>query len=147
MAQETHIHEDFHRPHAVKGSSDRTFGFVFAAVFLVVALWPLRPDPSVVSAVNWWALAIAIGLLAVAVGRPRLLAPANRHWLQFGLLLQRIVNPLVMAVLFFAVVTPFAVAMRLAGKDPMRRKSDSAAATYWLERERAPAHSSMNNQF
>ncbi len=147
MAPQRHTHEDFHRSHAEKGSSDRTFGIVFAVVFLIVALWPLRAAPTAFSTINWWALAFAVAVLAVALFRPALLRPANRLWLKFGLLLHRIINPVVMAVLFFGVVTPYGVIMRLVGKDPMQRKYDESAETYWVDHESKTTSATMKNQF
>ena len=72
--------------------------------------------------------------LVVAVAAPRLLAPLNRLWYRFGLLLHRIVNPVVMGLLFYATVTPIALVMRLVGKDPLHRAFDPQARTYWIER-------------
>lgn len=147
MSLKSQTHEDLRRSHAVKASSDRTFGIVFAVVFLVVALWPLQTAPLSLAAINWWALTVAIAFLGVALIRPALLQPANRLWLKFGLLLHRIVNPVVMAVLFFGVITPYGVVMRLVGKDPMRRGFDDSTQSYWISRDSEMPPTSMKNQF
>lgn len=127
------FHEDL-RPHTeLRGGSDRQFGFVFAGVCSVVALWPLRSG----GAVRWPALVLGVFFLAVALTRPPLLGPLNRVWMRFGLLLGRIVNPIVTAVLFFVVFTPAGLLMRALGKDPLRLKRTPQATTYWIPREPA----------
>lgn len=137
-------HERLTDTEAVKGSSDRSFGVVFAMVFTVIGLWPLLDGEGV----RWWSLAIAAGFALVSAVRPGLLGPLNRLWLRFGLLLNRIVSPLVMAMLFYLVVTPIALAMRIAGKDPLRLKRDPEAKSYWIERDPpGPEPDSIKNQF
>ena len=137
-------HEDFSRESAVKTSSDRSFGFVFAVVFALIALWPLLDD----AAPRWWALWVAGGFILLALAAPQLLAPANRLWTRFGLLLGRVVNPLVMGLLFFLVVTPTGLLMRAFGKDPLRLKWDHEAKSYWIERSPpGPAPDGMPRQF
>jgi large-conductance mechanosensitive channel len=86
--------------------------------------------------------------LAAASLAPRALKPLNRLWFLFGAFLHKIVSPLVMALLFFVTVTPIAILMRLAGKDPLRLKFDRAAKSYWIERTPpGPAPETMRNQF
>ncbi|MGH2627500.1 MAG: SxtJ family membrane protein, partial [Anaerolineales bacterium] len=95
-------HESFVRDSEVQGSSDRQFGIVFAAVFTIVAAWPLpqgRP-------VRWWSLALAAAFLGLALVVPRVLAPLNRIWLQIGLLLHTVVSPVVLGLVFFSTLTP-----------------------------------------
>ncbi len=139
------MHVSFEREGCVGPGSDRAFGFVFAGFFASVAAWPLVFGGG---GVRWWALAIAAGFLAVALFHASLLRPLNRLWTRFGLLLHRVVNPLVMGLMFYAVITPAALIMRLAGKDPMRRGFDRDATSYWIERTPpGPAPDSMPNQF
>ncbi|MBT5415894.1 MAG: hypothetical protein HOH66_03470 [Rhodospirillaceae bacterium] len=143
MTQE--FHEDYGREEEVKGSSDRGFGIVFAVVFALVALWPLTGENG---AVRLWSAAVAIAFLAIAFLRPGLLAPLNRLWTRFGLLLHRIVNPIVMGFLFYLTVTPMALIMRALGKDLLRLKRDPEAKSYWIERTPpGPAPDTMSNQF
>jgi hypothetical protein len=137
-------HGDPARSPPVKPGSDKAFGFVFAVVFLVVGLWPLKggEDPRA------WALGLAIAFLLVALIRPTLLKPLNLVWFRFGLLLHKIVSPIVMALLFFAVVTPVGLLMRLTGKDPMHRRFDAKADSYWIPRPPpVPGQGGMTNQF
>jgi Saxitoxin biosynthesis operon protein SxtJ len=140
------MHEDFTRTETVKGSSDRSFGFVMGAFFALLALFPLLHGP--LSSIRWWALGVAAAFLALALLWPAPLRPLNRAWLKLGLLLSKIVSPIVMMVLFYATVTPIGVLMRWAGKDPLRLRRDPAATSYWIPREPpGPAPNSMKQQF
>ena len=95
-----------------------------------------------------WALVIAVILFAVSLTVPSILAPLNRAWLRFGQLLHRIVNPVVMAILFFGVVTPIAVLRRAFVRDPFRLAREPEAETYWIERDPpGPAPETMTQQF
>ena len=136
--------ESFERDEPAHGSSNRSFGLVFAALFLIVGLAPLLHDRPA----RIWSLALAAAFLGVALGRASLLAPLNRLWTRFGLLLHRVVNPVVMGAIFYLAITPFGVVMRLVGKDPLRRGFDPEAASYWIDRTPpGPSPQSMSNQF
>src|SRR5258706_15724756 len=102
-------HEDFSRTHDVKASSNRSFGCVFTAVFLVTGVWPVFFGGSA----RWWSVITAGVILLVALAAPALLALPNRLWLRFGLLLHRIVSPIVLGFMFYAVVTPMGALMRI----------------------------------
>ena len=137
-------HEDLKREHVVEGSSDRSLGFVFAAVFAVIACWPLFFG----GALHWWAVAVAAVFALLAMLKPALLAGLNRQWLKLGILLGKVVSPIALGVLFYGVITPIGFALRLAGKDPLRLKFDRGADTYWIRREPpGPPPDSMTNQF
>lgn len=137
-------HETLTREETVKGSSDRSFGLTFAVVGLILAgIWFWRGH-------GYWiyALAASAGFAAIALLAPKLLAPLNKAWLKLGLLLHHIVNPLVMGLLFFAVITPMALVVRLMGKDLLRLRFDPQAKSYWIRREPpGPAPESMRHQF
>lgn len=141
MAQ---THEDFSRGQQVKTSSDRAFGWTFVTVFLVIALWPLALG----GALRWWSL-IASGLvLAATVAAPSLLALPNRLWQRFGLLLHRIVSPIVLAIMFYLVVTPMGLLMRVFSRNTLKRHPDPAIESYWIKREPpGPQPESMPRQF
>lgn len=144
MAEPQGFHEQFNRDDGVKAGSERAFGLVFAAVFALIGLWPLLSA----SGVRLWALIVAALFLAAAFLAPAALKPLNRVWFGFGMLLHKIVSPLVMALLFFTTVTPIALLMRVAGKDPLRLKFDRAARSYWIERTPpGPEPDSMRRQF
>lgn len=144
MPDNLDTHERFQAHGAVKTASDRSFGFVFAAVFAIIACFPLLSgDPP-----RWWAVIVAGAFLAAAIAYPPILALPNRLWTRFGLLLHRVVNPIVMGFLFFLVVTPIAMLMRLVGKRPLETTIDADAASYWVKREPpGPAPETMKQQF
>ncbi len=137
-------HEDLTRVHDVQGSSDRAFGLVFAAVFLLVSLWPaVRGEMP-----RWWALAIAAVFAGTAILWPRALAVPNKLWTKLGVLLGAVVGSVALGLLFYAVLTPLGVFMRLTGKDPLRLRPDRAARSYWIPREPpGPPPDSMDRQF
>jgi len=110
--------------------SERNFGLVFAAVFVLMGVLPLVRTGEV----RLWPLPIAAVFLAAAMVRPRALAPLNRLWFRIGIVLGKVMTPLVMGVLFFVTLTPIGLLMRLFGKDPLRLKREPAAESYWLER-------------
>ena len=144
MVDDPKIHEDYGRAEEVKLGSERAFGVVFAVVFAVVGLWPLVAG----GGVRAWALGVGAWILVVALARPALLRPFNRAWFHFGLLLSRVVNPLVMGLLFFVTVTPIGLIMRALGKDPLRLRFDRGAPSYWIERQPpGPEPETMRQQF
>jgi hypothetical protein len=137
-------HEDLTREQYVEGSSDRSFGLVFAAVFVLIALGPMRHG----HAPRWWASAIAGMFALVALVKPALFSRLNRLWIKLGLLLGKVVGPIALGILFYGVLTPLAVVIRLTGKDPLRLKLDPAAESYWILRKPpGPPSDSMTNQF
>lgn len=144
MAEKPGLHEDYGRAHEVKMGSERAFGVVFAAVFALIGLWPLIAG----APVRLWSLGIAAAFIAVALAKPGVLRPVNRLWFGFGLLLNRVVNPVVMALLFYLTVTPIGLLMRALGKDPLRLKIARDADTYWIKREPpGPRPETMRQQF
>lgn len=137
-------HEDISREQEIEGSSDRSFGVVFAVVFFLIGAWPLIGGGSP----RWWAVGIGAVFLAVAFLKPGLLAVMNRWWMKLGLLLGKIVSPIALGILFYGVMMPIGTLMRLSGKDPLRLKRDPGAQSYWIEREPpGPPPDSMTNQF
>lgn len=138
-------HENATGHQEVKISSERSFGWVFTVVFVLIGLYPLLGEEP---AVRDWALVAAALLALVTLLRPALLGPANRAWARFGLLLHHIVNPLIMGFIFFLVVTPIALLMRLFGKDMLALRFDPGAASYWIPRSPpGPEPDSLRNQF
>jgi hypothetical protein len=138
-------HEALNRHTEVEGSSNRSFGLVFAVVFVIVAAWPWVFGGGTV---RTWALAVAGAFAALAFIAPGVLGGLNRLWMKFGLLLGRIVSPIALGVLFFLVFTPMGVLFRMAGKDPLRLRKPSEASTYWVARTPpGPAPESLKNQF
>lgn len=137
-------HEDLSREEHIEGSSDRSFGIVFAVVFTIIACWPLMFG----GGLRWWAAGIAAAFALVALVMPSVLSGLNRLWLKFGLLLGKIVSPIALGILFYAVITPLGGLMRLTGKDPLRLQREPQSRSYWIDREPpGPPPGSMNNQF
>ncbi len=137
-------HERLVREEEIRGSSNRVFGLVFAAVFTMIGLWPLVQ----VAGVRLWALAVAVVFLATTIIRPAFLTPLNRLWTRLGLLLHAMVNPIIMGLLFYFMITPTGYVMRLLGKDHLNLRWDPAAKSYWIERRPpGPAPETMKNQF
>ncbi|MGI9514969.1 MAG: SxtJ family membrane protein [Anderseniella sp.] len=127
---------------AVTAGSEGGFGLVFAGVFSVIALWPLIHGASP----RWWALIVAAAFVVLAFAAPAILKPLNLLWFKFGLLLGRIVSPVVMGLIFFITVTPTALIFKLLGKDPLHLKADPAARSYWIARDDKNS-GSMRDQF
>jgi large-conductance mechanosensitive channel len=138
------IHENLERHAPLEVGSPRSFGLVFGVVFLVVALLPLvRGNPARIWAIVVAALFVGVGLVA-----PSLLQPLNRAWMRFGEVLGGVVALVVMALIFFLVVTPIGAWLRITRRDVLRLRREPAARTYWIERNPAgPAPESMVNQF
>jgi predicted membrane metal-binding protein len=137
-------HETLKSSRKVELGSNRNFGLVFAGVFAVLAVWPLIRHGE---AVRWWALGLSAAFLGVALLAEHLLAPLNKLWFRFGLLLHSVVAPVVMGLLFYCAVTPVALVLRLMGKDLLRlNRSDEKS--YWIERAPpGPPKNSMGQQF
>ena len=137
-------HERLSAAHDIQGSSDRSFGIVMAVVFTVIGVWPLLSGGTA----RWWSLIAAALFCGVAFVRPALLAPLNRLWFRFGLLLNKITSPLIMGLLFYGVMTPYAYIFRWSGKDLLRLRFDPSVESYWIERKPpGPAPESIKRQF
>ena len=139
------MHEDFSRTEKTKASSNRSFGLVIGGAFLLIGLAPLLHAPH---RPRWWAIVIAVMFAGFAQLRPDLLGSLNTLWLRFGLLLHKIVSPIILGLLFYTTVLPVGVLMRAFGKDPLRLQKDPGAASYWIVREPpGPSPESMTQQF
>ena len=128
---------------ASKQLSNRAFGLIFAAIFLVIALWPLINGASP----RTWALIIVALFALPAILYPSVLTPLNAAWVKFGLFMHKIVNPILMGLIFFLTVLPTGLMLKLFGKDPMRRKLDANTKTYWQDRSEKITKESFDNQF
>jgi Saxitoxin biosynthesis operon protein SxtJ len=137
-------HEDLTRQHEAEGASDRTFGLVFAVMFLLTTAWPLLHGGTA----RWWALGVAIIFALVALLKPALLAPLNHLWIGLGVLLGKVVSPIALGILFYGIFAPVGTVMRFIGKDPLRLKFDPGVDSYWIKREPpGPPPDSMSTQF
>jgi predicted membrane metal-binding protein len=138
------LHEDIRREHVVVTSSDRSFGLTFAGFFAILA------------GLSWWRdgarwpyyLGAAAAFALVGLVLPKLLAPLNRAWTRLGLLLFKVVNPVVMFLLFAITIVPIGLIRRALGKDSLRLRFEPDAPSYWIPREPpGPSPESMKNQF
>lgn len=128
----------------VVGPSDRNFGFTMATVFALIGCLGLYKGSS--HAPVW--LGIAAVFAALTLWRPQSLGLANRAWLKLGLLMYRVVNPVIMAILFFGAILPIGLLMRMFGKDFLKLRRDRSAVSYWLPRaDPRPPSESMRQQF
>ena len=114
----------------IKISSNKSFGIVFFTFFLIIALWPLINDGNI----RIWSLAVSIIFLILGIANAKILTPLNNLWFKFGLFLGKIVSPIVMGIIFFFVVTPTGIIMRLIGKDLLNLKKNNSN-TYWIEKK------------
>jgi hypothetical protein len=124
----------------IKLPSNRSFGIVFFTVFLIVCLYPLVNSESI----RVWSLIISIIFLVLGLLNSKILAPLNKLWFKFGILLGKIVSPFVMGMIFFLVVTPIGLIMRLFAKDVLNLKFNKNKS-YWIEKN--GLKSKMKNQF
>jgi hypothetical protein len=137
-------HETVSSFRRVDAGSDRKFGAIFGLVFGILGLWPFFHHRSP----HWWLIVLAGLFLAAALIFPRSLSPLNRGWFRLGLILNRIVSPVVMGALFFGAVVPVGWYLRKRGKDLLSLKFGRHAATYWIERNPpGPAPGSLTKQF
>ncbi len=128
----------------VVGPSDRNFGFTMAAVFALIGSLGLYKNSS--HAPLW--LCAAVIFAGLTLWRPQSLGLANRAWLKLGLLMYRVVNPVIMAILFFVAVLPIGLVMRMFGKDFLNLARDPSSPTYWRPRtDPRPPSESMRQQF
>ena len=141
MAQSTH--ENFSRDEATSPGSDRNFSLVMAGALALLSvlngwhhgrLWP-------------WTATVAIAFLVAAWLKPSALRRLNVVWMKFGLLLHKVVNPIVMGLLFFGTIWPTGLVMRLRGKDLLRLKREPASSSYWIARPPGPQPETMKDQF
>ena len=123
-----------------KIGSNKSFGIVFFVFFFIVSIFPLSDDGNI----RIWSLIISVIFLILAILNSKILTPLNQIWFKFGILLGRFVSPVVMGIVFFAIVTPTSVIMRILQKNLLNLKKNNKK-TYWIERSKIK--SKMKNQF
>ena len=124
----------------IKLPTNRNFGIVFSVVFLLIALWPLLKQNDV----RIWSLIISIIFLILGLLNSSILLPLNKLWFKFGILLGSIVAPIVMGIVYFLVVTPTGLIMRMLRKDLLNLKKNNKN-TYWIDKDNS--NSNLKNQF
>ena len=125
----------------IKISSNKSFGLVFFVIFIIIALWPLLNDGNI----RIWSIIISIIFLILGLLNSKILTPFNKLWMRLGALLGIIVSPIVMGVVYFGIITPIGLIMKLFGKDVLNLKLDKNKKTYWTLKKKIP--SKMKDQF
>ncbi len=124
----------------IKTSSNKSFGIVFFIVFIIISLYPLLNQEDI----RIWSLVIAFIFFILALLNSKILTPINKIWTRFGLFLGNFISPIVMGIIFFFVVTPIGLLMRLFGKDVLNLKNNKSS-TYWIKKD--GPKSKMKNHF
>ena len=124
----------------IKIGSNRSFGIVFFVVFLAIGLWPVLSD----NEIRIWSITISLIFFILGIFNSKILTPLNKVWFKFGILLGNFIAPIVMGIVFFLVVTPTGLLMKLFRKDLINLKQNNDK-TYWIEKKEIT--SSMKNQF
>ena len=124
----------------IKIGSNRSFGIVFSIVFLIIAIWPLLSG----NEISYWLLIISVVFLILGLIKSKILTPLNKIWFKIGILLGNIVSPVVLGVIFFLVVTPTSIIMKILRKDLLNLKNNNNNS-YWIEKNNQ--HNRMKNQF
>tara|TARA_Y200000002_G_scaffold285576_1_gene239610 strand:- start:17 stop:400 length:384 start_codon:yes stop_codon:yes gene_type:complete len=124
----------------IKISSNRSFGIVFFVVFLLIAFYPLTYSGEL----RLWSVIISLIFLSLGLINSKILTPLNKLWFRFGIFLGKIISPVIMGIIFFLVVTPIGLVMRLLGKDLLNLRYNKNKS-YWIEKN--DPKSKMKNQF
>ena len=124
----------------IKIGSNRSFGIVFFVVFLFIGLWPILNgnDPRI------WSIVISLIFFILGILNSKILTPFNKGWFRFGIFLGNFISPIIMGIVFFLVVTPTGLIMKLFRKDLINLRKNNSS-TYWIEKK--DIKSSMKNQF
>ena len=123
-----------------KKASNRSFGLLFSFIFLIITFWPLlNSEP-----IRLWALIISLTFLFLGILNSKILSPLNKGWIKFGELLGKIIAPIVMFLVFFIILTPIGILLKLFGKDLLKIKKSKLIKSYWINRKNI---TSMDRQF
>jgi Saxitoxin biosynthesis operon protein SxtJ len=147
MSQNSSLHENYRDEEPTEAGSDRAFGCTVGSMLMLIGATKAFVAGTISSAV---CLIFASGalLLLLAIFAPSRLSTLNRLWFKVGTAIAKVMNPIILALLFFLVVTPMGLLMRIVGKRPLRLAPDRTAATYWIKREPpAGGTSTMRRQF
>ena len=122
-------------------SSNKSFGLLFFVVFLIIGLWPLKNGESL----NFYFITVSVVFLILGLLNSKLLSPLNKSWIKLGEILGIIIAPIVMALVYFVILTPISIIVRVFGKDLLGLKSFKEKDTYWIKRKKILG--SMKKQF
>ncbi len=120
--------------------NNRSFGIIFSIIFLLVSLWPILDNENV----RVWSLLLSLIFLVLGILNSKILTPLNNFWYKFGIFLGKVVSPIVMAIIFFGVITPIGLLMRIFKKDILNLKFNNNKS-YWIKKNEPK--SKMNKQF
>ena len=124
----------------IKISSNKSFGIVFFIVFFLFGIWPALKGNDI----RYWSISLSLIFLILGILNSKFLSPLNRLWFKFGIILGNFIAPIIMGLVFFLVVTPIGLIMKLLGKDLINLKKNNDK-TYWIEKKEIKT--SMKNQF
>ena len=124
----------------IKLPTNRNFGIVFFVVFLIIAIWPILNENDI----RLWSLIISLIFLILGIANSKLLTPLNKIWFKFGIFLGNFIAPIVMGFVFFFVVTPTGLIMKILGKDLLNLKKNNNK-TYWIKKDNS--NNNLKNQF
>ena len=110
--------------------SNRNFGLVFFVFFLIIGLWPLLGT----NEIRYWSIFFSVIFFLLGITNSKLLNPLNKIWFNFGILLGKMISPLIMVIIFFLIITPIGVIMRVFGKDILNLKYNKKNKSYWIEK-------------
>ena len=120
------------RKKKIKINSNKSFGLVFFVIFFIIAFWSFKGE---FSQIKTFPLIISFIFLVLGIINSNILTPLNKLWFKFGLMLGRLISPVIMASIFFLIVTPIGLIMKVARKDSMGKKYNKKAKSYWLKRQ------------
>ena len=126
----------------IKISSNRSLGLIFFIFFLIISLWSFRGDYSQIKIIPFF---IAFIFLVLGLINSKILSPLNLLWFKFGLFLGSIIAPIIMGFIFFTVITPTGIIMKIIGKDLLNKKKDKNKKSYWINRSKSKT--TMKEQF
>ena len=124
----------------IRIGSNRSFGIVFFVVFLIITLYPLLNNENI----RYWSLLVSLVFLILGLLNSNILTPLNKVWFKFGILLGKVISPIIMGIIFFFVVTPIGLLMRILNKDLLNLKYNNDKS-YWIEKKESK--SKMKKQF
>ena len=113
-------------------SSNRSFGVLFFVVFLALAFWPMLNN----GAPNYYLILLSLIFLILGLVNSKILSPLNKGWIKFGEILGKIIAPIVMAMVYFLILTPISLFVRLFGKDLIGMKFSNDVKSYWIRRKK-----------
>ena len=125
----------------IKVPSNRSFGLLFFIIFLIISLWPIKSGEDL----RLWSFILSLVFLILGITNSKLLTPLNKLWFEIGITLGNFISPVIMGVVFFLVVTPTGIIVRILGKDLLKTTKNKNISTYWINR--VTKKTTMKKQF